>query len=485
MEMIGLKYHHWFFPFVRVLNSYFCKTLPSKLPNSMTFELSKDFIEDLERKIEANDSESLIAILDELYPADIASILYELDGEDAYTLFQLIPEIDEAAEVLSSIDSDDRSRFVREHFTIEKIARYVNLFDSDDAVDLLNDQKIEVREQVIAILPDREQARFIIDLMHYPEDVAGGLMQKELVKVKLSQTVSECIEEIRNQLDEVDKVYAVYVVDEENVLKGIVSLKQIVLARKNTKIENLYQEDIVFVETTSPGEEVADLMQRYDLEALPVVNTLGRLMGRITIDDVIDFITEQAEDDMQAVTGITGEADEDDSVWQIAKSRLPWLVVGVIGSLLAATVIRGFEDTLIKITALAMFIPIMGSTGGNVGIQTSSLIVQSLAERSGISPTLGQRLWKVLQVALLNGLVIGCLTGFYVYAIGEPELFWVIGLSLLSVVILASVMGTITPIILDKFGINPAVASGPFITTANDLIGIGAYFLIANLLLSI
>jgi magnesium transporter len=451
----------------------------------MTFELTKEFVEDLERKIKARDNESLVAILDELYPADIASILYELDGEDAYSLFQLIPDIDEAAEVLSSIDSDDRSKFVREHFTIEKIARYVNLFDSDDAVDLLNDQKIEVREKVIAILPDRAQARFIIDLMHYPEDVAGGLMQKELVKVKMSQTVSECIEEIRNQLDEVDKVYAVYVVDEENVLKGIVSLKQIVLAQKNTKIESLYNEDIVFVETTRPGEEVADLMQRYDLEALPVVNTLGRLLGRITIDDVLDFVTEQAEEDMQAVTGISGEADEDDTVWEIAKTRLPWLVVGVLGSLMAATVIRGFEDTLIKITALAMFIPIMGSTGGNVGIQTSSLIVQSLAERSGITPSLGERLFKVLKVALLNGLVIGVLTGFYVYAIGEPTLFWVIGLSLLSVVLLASFMGTVTPIVLDKIGVNPAVASGPFITTANDLIGIGTYFLIANALLNI
>ncbi|MDP5121616.1 MAG: magnesium transporter [Spirosomaceae bacterium] len=451
----------------------------------MTFELTKEFIEDIERKIEARDNDSLVAILGDLYPPDIASILYELDGEDAYVLFQLIPEIDEAAEVLSSIDSDDRSKFVREHFTVEKIARYVNLFDSDDAVDLLNDQKIEVREQVIALLPDREQARFIIDLMHYPEDVAGGLMQKELVKVWLSQTVSECIEEIRNQLDEVDKVYAVYVVDDENVLKGIVSLKQLLLARKNTKIENLYNEDIVFVETTRSGDEVADLMQRYDLEALPVVNTLGRLMGRITIDDVLDFVTEQAEEDMQAVTGISGEADEDDTVWEIAKTRLPWLVVGVLGSLMAATVIKGFEETLIKITALAMFIPIMGSTGGNVGIQTSSLIVQSLAERSGISLSLGERLFKVLKVALLNGLVIGILTGFYVYAIGEPTLFWVIGLSLLAVVLLASFMGTVTPIVLDKFGINPAVASGPFITTANDLIGIGTYFLIANALLNI
>lgn len=451
----------------------------------MNFELSKEFIEDLERKIEAKDTESLEAILDELFPADIASILYELDGEPAHYLLQQLQDDEIAAEVLSSIDSDDRSKFIKEQFTVEEIARYVNLFDSDDAVDLLNDQKIEVREQVIALLPDREQARFIIDLMHYPEDIAGGLMQKELVKVRLSQTVSECIEEIRNQLDEVDKVYAVYVVDDEGILKGIVSLKQIVLARKNTKIETIFNNDIIFADTTLPGEEVAELMKRYDLEALPVVNTLGKLLGRITIDDVIDFITEQAEEDMQAVAGITGEADEDDSVWLIAKSRLPWLVVGVMGSLLAATVIKGFEETLVKITALAMFIPIMGSTGGNVGIQTSSLIVQSLAERSGISLTLGQRLLKVIKVALINGMVIGCLTGIYVYAIGEPSLFLVISLSLFAVVILASFMGTVTPIVLDKFGINPAVASGPFITTANDLIGIGAYFMIANALLNI
>jgi len=228
---------------------------------------------------------------------------------------------------------------------------------------------------------------------------------------------------------------------------------------------------------------VAQIMQKYDLEAIPVVNSLGRLLGVITIDDVIDFITEKAEEDIQVMAGITGEAEEDDSVWHLAKARIPWLVVGVFGSLLAASVIRQFEDVLARVSALAMFIPIMGSTGGNVGIQTSSLIVQSLAEKSGISIGLWERLSKVIRVALINGLVVGVVTGIYVYAIGEPELFWVVCTSLFSVVILASFMGTITPLILDKIGINPAMASGPFITTANDLIGIGTYFLIAYYLL--
>jgi len=422
--------------------------------------------------------------MEELYPADIASILLELDGEPAHYLMTLV-DTEMGAEILSHIEPDDRKRFIKERFTVEEIAKYVNLFDSDDAVDLLNEQTIEVREKVIALIEDREQARFILDMLHYPEDVAGGLMQKELIKVNANWTVSECVEEIRRQAEDVEKVYAVYVVDDEQKLKGIVSLKRIILARKNTKIENILDEDIVYVETTRPAEEVAEIMQRYDLDAIPVVNTLGRLLGRITIDDVVDFITDKAEEDIQVMAGITGEAEEDDSVWDLAKARLPWLIVGVIGSLLAATVIGSFEDEFKKVAALAAFIPIMGSTGGNVGIQTSSLIVQSLAEKSGITTSLGQRLFKIILVALVNGLIIGSLAGLYIYISGETQLFFVVCLSLLSVVILASFTGTVTPLLLDRLGINPAIASGPFITTANDIIGIGTYLMIADLLLQL
>lgn len=447
-----------------------------------TFELTKEYLEKIETAIEQKDETMLKAEMEELYPADIASILLELDGEPAHYLMTLV-DTEMGAEILSHIEPDDRKRFIKERFTVEEIAKYVNLFDSDDAVDLLNEQTIEVREKVIALIEDREQARFILDMLHYPEDVAGGLMQKELIKVNASWTVSECVEEIRRQAEDVEKVYAVYVVDDEQKLKGIVSLKRIILARKNTKIENIFDEEIVYVETTRPAEEVAEIMQRYDLDAIPVVNTLGRLLGRITIDDVVDFITDKAEEDIQVMAGITGEAEEDDSVWQLAKARLPWLIVGVIGSLLAATVIGSFEDEFKKVAALAAFIPIMGSTGGNVGIQTSSLIVQSLAEKSGLTTSLGQRLFKIILVALVNGLIIGSLAGLYIYVSGETQLFFVVCLSLLSVVVLASFTGTVTPLLLDRLGINPAIASGPFITTANDIIGIGTYLMIANLLL--
>jgi magnesium transporter len=448
------------------------------------FELTKEYVEKIEAAIVEKDEKLLKSELGEIFPADIATLLYELDGEPAHYLMTLV-DTETGAEILSQIEPDDRKRFIKEHFTTEEIAKYVNLFDSDDAVDLLNEQTINVREEVIALIEDREQARFILDMLHYPEDVAGGLMQKELIKVNVNWNVSECVEEIRRQAEDVENVYSIYVVDNNQILLGIVSLKQIVLARKNTKVENILNDEITSVKSDEKGEEVAELMQKYDLEAIPVVNVQGRLLGRITIDDVVDFITEKADEDIQAMAGITGEVEEDDTLWVQIKSRLPWLVVGVIGSLLAATVIKSFEGELSKMASLALFIPIMGSTGGNVGIQTSSLIVQSLAEKSGITTSLGQRLFKIILVAIINGLIIGSLAGLYVFFVSEPKLFWVVCLSLLSVVVLASFMGTITPILLDKFGINPAVASGPFITTANDIIGITTYFLIAHLLLKI
>ena len=207
-------------------------------------------------------------------------------------------------------------------------------------------------------------------------------------------------------------------------------------------------------------------------------------MGRITIDDIVDVITEQADDDIQAISGLSGEVEEDDTLWVRAKAQLPWLVAGAAGSLMAATVINGFQSELGKVAALAAFIPIIGSTGGNVGIQTASLIVQSLSDTSGLTYSLGQRLLRTLVLALLNGAVVGLMAGCYTLLIGEPRLFPVVSLSLLSVVLLASFMGTVTPLLLDRIGINPAVASGPFITTANDLIGIGVYFTIATYLLA-
>ncbi len=448
----------------------------------MTFELTKEYLEHIQLAIEERDEATLRADMEELYPADISGILFELEPDRAHYLLSLLNQ-QVGADILANLDPAVRLDLL-ETFSSADLAPLINEMDSDDAVDILNEQPIRIREEVIALLEDREQARFILDLLHYDEDVAGGLMQKELVKINVNLTVNACIEEIRDQTEDVEKVYSVYVVDDADVLLGLVSLKRIVLARRNAKIADIYTQDILFVETYRPVEEVAEIMQRYDLDAIPVVNVQGRLLGQITIDDVVDVITEQADEDIQAISGLSGEVEEDDNIWARSRVQLPWLVAGAVGSLLAATVINGFQSQLSKIAALAAFIPIIGSTGGNVGIQTASLIVQSLADTSGLSTTLSQRLLRAFLVAIINGLVVGLMAGTYTFLIGEPRLFWVVGLSLLAVVMLASFMGTITPLLLNRIGINPAVASGPFITTANDLIGIGVYFTIAELLLA-
>ena len=448
----------------------------------MTFELTKDYLGQIQEAIDIRDDTLLRTEMEDLYPADISGILYELDTDHAHYLLTLLDNA-VGAEILANLDPAVRLDLLAT-FNSTELAPLVNVMDSDDAVDLLNEQPIRSREEIIALLEDREQARFILDLLHYDEDVAGGLMQKELIKINVNLTVNGCIEEIREQAENVEKVYSVYVVDDGGKLLGLVSLKKIVLAYPTAKIADIYDDDIIFVETYRPVDEVAEVMQRYDLDAIPVVNVQGRLLGRITIDDVVDVITEQAEEDIQVISGLSGEVEEDDTVWARAKVQLPWLVAGAVGSLLAATVINGFQSELGKIAALAAFIPIIGSTGGNVGIQTSSLILQSLADTSGLSISLGQRLLRTLLVAIINGLVVGLIAGTYTFLIGQPRLFPVVAISLLAVVLLASFMGTVTPLLLNRIGINPAVASGPFITTANDLIGIGVYFMIADLLLA-
>lgn len=448
----------------------------------MTFELTQLYVDHIQELIEKEDSAAIRSEMENLFPADITSLLYELETESAKFLVGQL-NIETGAAILADMDRGERRDFLKA-FTSEEISKFVNLFDSDDAVDLLNEQPIRVREEVIALLEDREHARFILDLLHYDEDVAGGLMQKELVKANVNWTVNQCIEELRTQAEDVEKVYAVYVVDDFGKLLGILSLKKIVLAHKNTKIESLYDKDVIFVETYRPAEDVAELMRRYDLDALPVVNVQGKLLGRITIDDIVDVITDQASSDTLAMAGITGDVEEDDSIWQQTKARLPWLLVGMMGGILAAKFISFFEGDLKIIPAMAAFIPIIGSTGGNVGIQTSSIILQGLADKTGIDTTLGQRLIRMFAVAFINGIIISAIVfGFNMLIGNELQLALVVSIALMSVVFLASFMGTLTPIVLEKIGINPAVASGPFITTANDLIGYGVYFGLAHLLL--
>ncbi len=441
--------------------------------------LTEDFLAQFADDVANRDAGRILATLEGMYAEDISSILDEFDAADSKYVIQLLsPKI--AADIISNLAPDIRKSFLL-IFQPAEIAHFTDYMDSDDAVDLLNEFPVKKREEVLALL-DMEQANYVKPLLHYEPDCAGGLMATELIKARLHWTVRQCIEEIRQQAENVEKIYSVYVVDDNDVLQGRIPLKKIIIARDAQLISDLYIEEIISVEIFREGEEVAAIMQKYDLEAIPVVNVKGQLLGRITIDDMVDLIKAQAEKDLQAVAGISEDVEEDDSVWLLVRARLPWLLIGMLGGILGARFIGLFERDLALVPAMAFFIPLITATGGNVGIQSSTIIIQSLAENTVFQGHLLLRLYRVLLVAVLNGLVIALFVfGFNMLLFNNFVLSAVVSVALFSVVLLASIMGTVTPLILDRFGINPALAAGPFITTTNDLLGLLVYFSVARL----
>ena len=446
-----------------------------------TFELSREYIDRLKEAIEAEDNQLIVSSLQGVDPRDISSVLDELDLDSAKYVLDLLND-DTAAYIINELDPDVRSKFLK-NVDPEKINRMLDSLETDDAVDIINELPVKLREEIIAGIENEERAAYIVDLMRYEEDCAGGLMAKELVKANLNWNVVQCIDEIRRQAENVQKIYSVYVVDDNDILLGRTSLKRIILATNKILIRDIYESEIISVETYMDQEEVVSVMRKYDLDAVPVVNGKGKLVGRITLDDVVDVMAEMAEAERQLMSGISEDVEEDDSVWMITRARLPWLIIGLGGGLLGAWFMGLFEEDIVLIPAMAFFIPLITATGGNVGIQSSAIVVQSLADKSGIEPGNIQRFYKGLLVAVLNAVVLAVITLLFNLILGQPlKLGFVVSVALFAVVMLASVMGTITPLILDRFGINPALASGPFITTTNDLLGLGVYFVIAHYL---
>ena len=445
------------------------------------FELTKEFVDRFQQALDERDQSFILESLQGVKAADISALLYEFNSEESkYVLDLLSPEIQ--AEIIIDLDTDTRIQFLKIYQSME-LARIVNTLHSDDVADILNELPVKTREEVLSGL-DAELRTQVTELLRYEENVAGGLMAKELIKVRDNWTVVQCIDEVRKQAENVDKFYAVYVVDEKDLLVGRVSLKDLVLSDARKIVSDLCEKDIVTVETYLSDLEVADIMRKYDLESVPVINVQGHLVGRITIDDVVDVITEQAEEDRQLMTGISEDVEEDDSVWRNTRARLPWLLIGIVGGLMNAKFMGLFEAELARITAIAFFTPLIQATGGNVGIQSSSVIVQSLANPGFVYDGLWQRLVKVFLVAILNGIFLSTLVyGANVLLFSEYRLSMVVSIALISVVIFASFIGTITPLILNRFGFNPALASGPFITTTNDLLGLTIYFLTVHMLL--
>ena len=358
--------------------------------------------------------------------------------------------------------------------------------ESDDSVDILNLLPTRKAEEVLSFLHDQEYAKNLTTMLHYDDDIAGGLMAKELVQVKHNWTVSQCIEEIRTQAEEVESVHTVYVVDDRTILKGVVSLKDIVLSKAHTSVIEITNTEFIAVNAYATGEEVARLMNKYDLITIPVIDSMNRLIGRITIDDVIDFIKEEADKDFQLQAGLSESVASDDKVWILSRARLPWLMVGLFGGLGSSILVSHFEGDISALPQIAFFMPVVAAMGGNAGVQSSAIIVQGLANNTLASKNIIPKLAKEFTVSMINGLACSSILLLFNMLIGhQSNLSYVVSVALITVIIFASLLGTIIPLILDKFKIDPALATGPFVTTLNDVVGLSVYFYLGRLMLGI
>jgi magnesium transporter len=448
-----------------------------------THASQKELLLKLEPYLEALDTEGLNIILDDYRPEDIADIFWDIELDEAKFLIKVI-EKQKAVEVIRSLDPELQERLFKGYEPKEIADDVVSYLDSDDSVDILNLLPTRKAEQVLSFIDDQEYAKNLAAMLHYDDDIAGGLMAKELVRVKFNWTVSQCIEEIRKQAEEVETVHAVYVVDERDIIQGVVSLKDIVLAKAHTSVIEITNTEYIAVNAYATGEEVARLMNKYDLITIPVLDSMNRLIGRITIDDVVDFIKEEADRDFQLQAGLSESVESEDKVLILSRARLPWLMVGLLGGLGSSMLVSNFEGDISNLPKMAFFMPVVAAMGGNAGVQSSAIIVQGLANNTLKSKNILPKLGKEFTVALINGLVCSALMLMFNMIVGHGyNLSLVVSVALVTVVIFASLLGTITPLILERFNIDPALATGPFITTINDVIGLGVYFSLGRLLL--
>jgi magnesium transporter len=448
----------------------------------MSFEITKEYLEDLQQLIAEKNNDALHTLLEEVHYADVAEIIDELDTDDGLYLIKLL-DSDITAEVIAELDEDVREDILK-GLSSKEIAEEISELDTDDAADIISELSEKQKKEVISHIEDEEHAKDIIDLLRYHEDTAGGLMAKELVKVNENWNVLTCVKEMRAQAEEVSRVHSIYVVDDNDILKGRLSLKDLLTTSTKTAIKDVFIKQVDSVNVDDDAEDVAKIMQKYDLEAIPVVDELGRLVGRITIDDIVDVIKEEAEKDYQMAAGISQDVEADDTIWELTKARLPWLILALFGGFVSVSILGGFEEAMLQYPILFFFTPLIAAMAGNVGVQSSAIIVQGLANDS-LRGSLWNRLLKEVSQSLLNGFVLAALlmsAGMFFLGF-ELKVGLTVAVSLISVIIIASIIGTFVPIILDKRGIDPALATGPFITTSNDILGILIYFSIAKLIL--
>ena len=448
----------------------------------MEFKISKDLIQQLEQLIQNKDDQQLEVLLNDLHHADIAEILDELDFDEATYVFKVL-DSEKTAEILLELEDDLRENILS-RLSPKEIAEELDELETNDAADIIAELSKGRKEEVISELQDVEHAKDIVELLRYDEDTAGGIMHKELVKVNENWNVLTCVKEMRIQAENISRVHSIYVVDDEDRLKGRLSLKDLLTTSTKTPISEVYIRKLNYVKVDTEDVEVARIMQKYDLEAIPVTDELGRLVGRITIDDIVDVIKDEADKDYQLAAGISQDVEADDSIFELTRARLPWLVLALLGGFITVKVLGLFEGAMLEHGKLFFFTPLIAAMAGNVGVQSSAIIVQGLANDT-LSGSLFNRLIKEVSLSLLNGLILATILflGSHFLLNVEVIIGIIVTIALVSVIIIASLIGTFIPLLLDKFGIDPALATGPFITTSNDICGILIYFSIAKLIL--
>lgn len=449
----------------------------------MSFEITSELLANITSSIEVSNDKAIVALFEEMHYADIAEILDELSFDNVVYIIKLL-DSEKTSAVLMELDEDIREKTLQ-NLSAKEIAEEVEELDSDDAADIIGELSQERQEAVLSKIEDEEHVKEIEELLAYDEDSAGGLMAKELVKVNENWTVLKCVREMRAQAEEVTRVHSIYVVDDNDKLKGRLSLKDLLITSTKTSISEVYIPKVDFVNVHDNLDEVSNKMRKYDLEAIPVIDNNGVLLGRITIDDIVDVIKEEADKDYQLAAGLTQDVEADDSILQLTKARLPWLFLGLLGGVGAFLIMVMFENTFDENAVLFFFTPLIAAMAGNVGVQSSAIIVQGLAN-DDVKGSINSRLVKEMLLAALNGVVLALVLFVFVWFYeGKINTALAISVSLVAVIIVAGLIGTFVPLFLNKRGIDPAIATGPFITTSNDIFGILIYFMIAKLILGI
>ena len=448
-----------------------------------TFELSNELIEKVSQLISKRKNSEIKKIVDGFHYADLAEIIDELDENQRIYLIKLI-DSDKTSDILTELDEDVREKILKT-LSPKEIAGEIKEMDSDDAADILDELTDERKEKVISLIKDDNITENIRELLSYDEDSAGGLMAKELISVYENWSVLKCLREIRKQAENITRVHSIYVLNRKNELIGRLSLKDLITSPSKSTIKQIYIPKVDFVHVNDSGEEVAKIMSKYDLEAIPVVDDQKQLQGRITIDDIVDLIKDEAEEDYLLAAGISNDVEADDSIFELTKARLPWLILGLFGGLGSVFILESYESIMStkSLRALFFYTPLIAAMAGNVGVQSSAIVVQGLAN-DVIKDSLISRLFKEISLTILNGIILGGLIILFGFIIEQPiDMSITISVSMILVIIVAALIGTSVPIILNRLGIDPAIATGPFITTGNDIIGILLFFYIAKIIL--